>query len=62
MRVGILEMGQFHTERPTLHVKKSVAEDLVKRGHAVWVEPGRVIQRTVAMLHAPKKLGFATVR
>jgi hypothetical protein len=62
MRVGVLQMGQFPTERPSFYVKKSVAEDLVIRGHALWIEPGRVIQRLVPPIRAPKQLGFATVK
>jgi hypothetical protein len=62
MRIGVLDKGQFPTERPVFHLKKSVAEDLVSRGHAVWVEPGRTIQRLIGPLRAPKQLGFASVK
>jgi hypothetical protein len=46
MRIGVLESHQVSTERPNYHLKKSVAESLVARGHAVWVVEHRVIQKT----------------
>jgi hypothetical protein len=61
MRIGLLEKGQLPAERATYFLKKSVAEDLVKRREAVWVVPGRTIQR-ISVFHASKLLGFATVR
>jgi hypothetical protein len=61
MRIGLLEKAQLPTERATYFLKKSVAEDMVKRKEAVWIVAGRTIQR-VSVFHAPKQLGFATVR
>jgi hypothetical protein len=61
MRIGVLEKGQSAIDRPIFHLKKSVAEDLVKRGHAEWVEPGRLIRRLIGPLRPPKQLGFAKV-
>jgi hypothetical protein len=59
MRIGLLQKGQFPTERPTYFLRKSEAEDLVKRKEAVWVEPGRTVQRIAGPLRSPKQLGFA---
>jgi len=60
MRIGVLKKEQFPTERPTFFMKKAEAEDLVKQRRAVWVEPGRTIQRVVEPPRPPKQLGFAT--
>jgi hypothetical protein len=45
MRIGVLDANQPMTATPRLFYKRSIAEDLVRRGFAVWVIPSRVIQR-----------------
>lgn len=67
MRIGVLESWQDATYRPSFHLKKSVAEDLVKRGFAVWTVPGRVIQKLTAerlpvRVRAPRQLGLAVTK
>lgn len=63
MRVGVLEPWQAATDRPNFHLKMSIAEDLVARGHAVWAVPRKRIQKIVAgnlpiLPRAPKQLGM----
>src|ERR1700691_4870478 len=67
MRIGVLNHWQGILERPQFHLKKSVAEDLVSRGLAVWVEPSRVIQRAKSATpstppRAPRQLGVTVTR
>lgn len=45
MRIGVLGVNQAVTDVPRLSYKRSIAEDLVRRGFAVWAIPSRVIKR-----------------
>jgi hypothetical protein len=45
MRIGVLESSQALTDTPRFSYKRSIAEDLVRRGFAVWAIRDRIIQR-----------------
>jgi hypothetical protein len=67
MRIGVLEPWQDATYRPSFHLKKSIAEDLVNRGFAVWAVPGRIIQKITTgnlpvRVRAPRKLGMVVTK
>lgn len=63
MRIGVLEPWQEDLDKPCFHLKRSVAEDLVNRGFALWAVPHRVIkkinsERLPVTPRAPKQLGM----
>jgi HEAT repeat protein len=63
MRIGVLEFWQEAVDRPSYFLKRSVAEDLVGRGFAVWAVPRRVIkklnnERLPIRPRAPRQLGI----
>jgi hypothetical protein len=69
MRIGLLEPWQNTTDKTRYFLKKSVAESLVQKGHAVWVTPRRVrkvdigwVPITPRATRAPKQLGFAVYK
>ena len=43
--VGVLEPWQDPKGRPGYHLNHRVAEDLVNRGFAIWVEPRKRIRK-----------------
>ncbi len=67
MRIGVLEHWQDMTFRPNYHIKKSIAEDLVARGFAIWLVPSKTIQkvseeRLPVRVRAPRQLGMVVTK
>jgi DNA-binding transcriptional LysR family regulator len=62
--IGVLNPGEDATFRPSFHIKKSVAEDLVRRGLAIWLVPEHTIQKLanerLVRAYAPKQLGITS--
>lgn len=52
-KIGVLDIHQRDTDRPTTYIKRSAAELLCRRLVAVWVT--RHLIRNVAIHHIPSK-------